>query len=70
VVQVVQRVAEVRILQELVPRAVEHRSTQQPELLEHRVLGLPVAVLLRGAQTATGSQPVAVVEFSDQEQAR
>jgi hypothetical protein len=70
VVQVVQKVAVVLILQERVPRVVEHRSTQQPELLEHPVLASLVAVLLRGAPTATGSQLVVVVEFSDQEQAR
>jgi hypothetical protein len=70
VVQVVQRVAVVLILLEPVLRAVELRSTQPLVLLEHRVLASQVAVLLRMGPTATGSQPVVVVESSGQEQAR
>ena len=69
-VQVVQRVAVVLILQELVPPAVELRSTQPLVLLEHRVLALVVAELQRAVPTATGSQPVVVAEFSGQEPAR
>jgi hypothetical protein len=70
VVQVVQRVAVIHILQELVPQAVELRSTQLPVLLEHRVLASQVVVLLLAAPTVTGSQPVVEVESSEQEPAR
>jgi hypothetical protein len=70
VVQAVQRAAVTRTLQEQVPQAVELRSTQLPVLLEHRVLASLVEVRLQLAPTVTGTQPVVVVEFLDQEPAR
>ena len=62
--------AVIHILQELVPQAVELRSTQLLVLLEHRVLASLVEVRLQLAPTVTGSQLVAVVESSGQEPAR